>query len=630
VIFDIEGDDLNATLIHVLSYMDGDKVVSLTDYDGMREWLLAQPILIGHNIILWDVPTLERILDIKIKAKLIDTLALSWYLYDDRNVHGLEEWGEEFGIPKPVIKDWKTLPLETYIHRCEEDVKINDRLWRNQQKYLGLLYGVEPSNVTNLTIVWYLSFKLDCIQEQARSRWKVDKETILSNLDFLTTKKEEKEVVLRDVMPKVPVYASYKRPVRPFKKDGSLSSHGENWKARTESLGLTFDHMDDIKVAIGYEEPNPSSPDQQKKWLFSLGWKPLTFKYVKEDDGTSRAIPQIKKQFEPEFCDSVKELYEVEPKLKDLEGLSIINSRISNLNGLLEKEEDGWVKAEIGGLTNTLRFKHKKPCVNLPKVAADVLYGELVRECFVADDGYELCGSDMTALEDLTKRHYIYMYDPEYVEEMSKPGFDPHLDLAARSGKISLEDTNFYKWASKDGAQLNENTRANLKFIKKIRQDYKKTNYSATYGIGAEKLARDLKSTKQVAKQLLNDFWKRNEAVRKVADACEVKTVKGTRWLYNPVSKFWYTLRKEHDRFSTLNQSTGVYVFDKWIANFRKRRPQLTANFHDEVVLHLKKGNRDKMNKLLQEAIDKVNDEVKLNIKLSIDIKYGDNYGTIH
>jgi DNA polymerase I-like protein with 3'-5' exonuclease and polymerase domains len=202
--------------------------------------------------------------------------------------------------------------------------------------------------------------------------------------------------------------------------------------------------------------------------------------------------------------------------------------------------------------------------------------------------------------------------------------------LASRSGKISLEDIDFYKWASKDGAQLNANTMSNLKHIKKVRQDYKKTNYSATYGIGAEKLARDLKSTKQVAKQLLNDFWDRNAAVRKVADACEVKVVKGTKWLYNPVSKFWYTLRKEHDRFSTLNQSTGVYCFDKWIAHTRKKRPQLTAQFHDETIYQVKKGNRERMSKLLLEAIDKVNEEVKLNVRLSIDIKYGDNYAAIH
>jgi hypothetical protein len=118
--------------------------------------------------------------------------------------------------------------------------------------------------------------------------------------------------------------------------------------------------------------------------------------------------------------------------------------------------------------------------------------------------------------------------------------------------------------------------------------------------------------------------------VREVADNCEVKTVKGTRWLFNPVSKFWYTLRKEHDRFSTLNQSTGVYCFDKWIYHFRKKRSQLTAQFHDEVITQIKKNNREKMIALLQEAIDKVNEEVKLNVTLSIDIKFGDNYGAIH
>jgi hypothetical protein len=139
-----------------------------------------------------------------------------------------------------------------------------------------------------------------------------------------------------------------------------------------------------------------------------------------------------------------------------------------------------------------------------------------------------------------------------------------------------------------------------------------------------------LKSTKHIAKQLLNDFWDRNHAVREVADNCEVKTVKGTRWLFNPVSKFWYTLRKEHDRFSTLNQSTGVYCFDKWIYHFRKKRSQLTAQFHDEVITQIKKNNREKMIALLQEAIDKVNEEVKLNVTLSIDIKFGDNYGAIH
>jgi hypothetical protein len=40
------------------------------------------------------------------------------------------------------------------------------------------------------------------------------------------------------------------------------------------------------------------------------------------------------------------------------------------------------------------------------------------------------------------------------------------------------------------------------------------------------------------------------------------ETIK-TMWLYNPVSKFWYSAIYK-DIFSTLNQGTGVYCFDTW------------------------------------------------------------------
>lgn len=625
-VFDCEGNGLYPSKFHVLSYNDNGKIKSLTSHKEMKDWLLNQSTLIGHNIIRWDIPHLERVLGIKITARLIDTLPISWYLFDsDREKHGLEEWGETFGVEKPSVVDWENEPLEVYVHRCEQDVVINTKLWALEKDYLAVLYENDEPEL--LPIVDYLSFKMDCAREQEVSGWKLDKEKCKANLEKLTAIKDEKEEAVRGFMPKVPKYKAYKRPAKPFTKSGELSVHGQNWKARCESLGLTFDYEGDIKVLSSWEEPNPSSPQQVKDWLFSLGWQPITFKYVKEDDGNVRAIPQVKKLMEPEFCDSVRELYEKEPSLEILEGLSIINHRIGLLRGFLEKETDGWLKAEIGGLTNTLRFKHVKPCVNLP--GTDKLFGLEVRECLIADLGYELSGSDMTALEDLTKRHYMMPFDPDYVEEMSKPGFDPHLDLALRSGKISEEDLEFYKWASKDD-NLGENAKAQLKPIKKLRQDYKKTNYSATYGIGADKLSRELRTSRKVAKQLLDDYWERNWAIRKVADVQKVRSVNKQKWLFNPVSKFYYSLREEKDRFSTLNQSTGVYCFDLWIMEFRKKRPQLTAQFHDEVVLHIKQGFRDKCNALLQGAIDAVNDKLKLNVTLSIDIKYGQNYGSIH
>ena len=82
-VFDIEADGINATKIHCMvangKEVDKDFFVNLKPEDT----------LIGHNIIRYDIPVLERLLGIKIKAQLIDTLALSWYLFPTVNRHGL-------------------------------------------------------------------------------------------------------------------------------------------------------------------------------------------------------------------------------------------------------------------------------------------------------------------------------------------------------------------------------------------------------------------------------------------------------------------------------------------------------------------------------------------------------------
>ena len=50
----------------------------------------------------------------------------------------------------------------------------------------------------------------------------------------------------------------------------------------------------------------------------------------------------------------------------------------------------------------------------------------------------------------------------------------------------------------------------------------------------------------------------------------------------------WYSLRFDKDRFSTLNQGTGAYCFDTWVKYILSKRPQLTGQFHDEVILEIK------------------------------------------
>lgn len=599
----------------------------------MREWLVAQPVLIGHNIQRYDIPNLERLLNIKIKARLIDTLALSWYLYPQRSLHGLESWGEDFNVKKPEVEDWDNLSYEEYAHRCEQDVEINTLLWNKIKKHLSALYEVSEDEVEFLPIIRYLEFKIDCAKEQEKSKWRIDKELASNSLAELTEFISAKTEALKQVMPKVKEMGEKRKPAKMFKKNGQISSAGEAWLTFLNEMGLPEDHEGPVVYVKNLKEPNPVSTPQVKDWLFELGWEPISFKYDKNEDGSLRPIPQVRVDGEEgkELCQSVKDLIEVEPGIKELEGLTVAQHRAAILEGFIENmDEEGFVQAQINGLTNTLRFKHKT-VVNLPGVFKP--WGSHVRGCLIARDGFELCGSDMSSLEDLTKRHYMYEYDPEYVNEMSAPGFDPHLNLALFANAVTEEDVSIFKDVGKkkkENKPISHNEKGVFDFVSVLRKNFKVTNYSATYGVGAPKLSREMKVPLNEAKKLLEAYWKRNWAIRSVADACRVKRILGQEWLYNPVSKFWYSLRAEKDKFSTLNQSTGVYCFDSWVREIRKVRPQLTAQFHDEIVIEVKKGFREEVKKLLQSSLDKVNERLKLNVTLAIDIQFGNNYAEIH
>lgn len=671
-VFDIEADSLNPTKIWVMSaaiFSEGGwRVKSTTDYNEMRKFFLNCDVLIGHNIILWDIPNVERLLNIKVKAELIDTLALSWYLEPYRLKHGLEFWGEDFGIAKPKIADneWKgLLPNETQEHfdnkmkhRCEEDVKINCKLIDKQYKALSNLY--DNNNVEVTRLVKYLMFKMDCARAAGDSGWRVDIDRCQTVLTRLEAEKDEKVVELGLAMPQVYKYEemwkpnelyknpkTYKKPSTFEKKDGSLSAAGKKYKDLCDSIGVSAYTNDSIEVkskelnAVGMKwiqllednnlpetheepvtflkstkEPNPNSPSQIKDWLFGLGWQPETFVFKRESDGSTRKIEQIRKEIDGEkvLCDSVRKLFEKEPNLELLEGLSVLSHRIPILKGFLENaDENGYIKAEIQGLTNTLRFKHRI-VVNLPSVNKP--YGEDIRGCLIAPEGYELCGSDMSSLEDRTKQHYMWDYDPEYVKEMQTDDFDPHLDLAVVAGFLTEKQAQDHKdGIEKHGAE---------------RSKAKTANYACVYGAGGATVARGADMTKQEGINLVEKYWERNWSVKQIAEDQKVKRCFDGSWLFNPVSRFWYSLRTDKDRFSTLNQGTGVFCFDMWIYNFRKIRPQITGQMHDEVILTVKKGYRDEVTKLLKDAIVLTNKQLKLNRDLDVDVQFGNSYAEIH
>ena len=614
IVFDVEADNLldDATKIHCLSYTsDGKNYNTLFDYQDMRDLILSQRGLIGHNIVRYDAPLLEKILGIKITARLFDTLPMSWVLNYNRPKHGLESFGEDFGVPKPVIDDWQNLTREEYAHRCTEDVKINWLLWQDLLKRFMFIYKDKKELDKFFR---YLEFKMDCAATAEQVGWKLDVDLATRCVADLTQQQSEKVAELISVMPKRKVTAIKRKPKVCFKKDGSVSSMGEKWFELLDEHKLPRHYDGEVTVIKRWDEPNPNSSDQVKDWLYSLGWVPCTFKYNKnKETGEEKKVPQVRK--DGELTESVRLLIDDNPPVEVLEGLTIIQHRLGIFQGFLECERNGYVKAEINGLTNTLRFKHNKPLVNLPGV--DKPWGKEIRGCLIAPEGYILCGADMTSLEDTTKRHYMKPFDPTYVEEMSQAGFDPHLDLAKHAGAIKQSDIDAYNRGEKPE-------------LKALRKNYKVVNYSATYGVGSPKLSRETGMSIRQAQALLDAYWKRNWSVKAFVDAQKIRKINDEMWVQNPVSKFWHSLRYEKDVFSTLNQSTGAYCFDKWVAYYRTRRPNIIGQFHDESINLVKEGEQNEHSDALNWAIEKLNEDLKLNVDLGIDIQYGHKYSDVH
>ena len=623
-VFDIETDGLKPTLIHCLAASSGGAPAKATsDPLSILKWVKGKgKVLIGHNILSYDIPALEKLVGVELEHEMIDTLYLSWYLYPNRLTHGLDGWGEELGVEKPKVTDWEGLPPEEYRNRCRQDVEINTLLWEKQWKDLNKLYDT-PEEAMRL--VRYLTFKGMVVANQEKSKWKLNVKDAEAFLLKVQPIYDKDIAVLNSCMPKVPKLKVQKPPKALYKKAGGLSVAGAKWLDLLKELGLPEDHKTPVEFINSYDEPNAGSHKQVKEWLLGMGWKPDVFKYTGFGDD-KRAIPQLRQKDEDGMASlvpSVMKLMKDNPELKHLEQVGVDKHRLGIVEGFLKNvDEDGFLQATIGGLTNTLRLKHRV-IVNLPGVGKT--WGKDIRGMLEARDGHILLGSDQSALEDVTKNHYIYPYDPEYVREQGEKGYCPHVDIANLAG--FLDDAQVSR--HKSGDFLNAEDKAN---IKSQRAKAKPVNYGSLYGIQAAGLADATGMLKITCEKLLKVYWQRNKAVLELTEDLITKNVNGQLWLYQPVSKLWYTLRKEKDRFSTLNQGTGTFAFDLWVYHILKRRPQITGQFHDEVILEIKDTPEEiaKAEKILLDALDDTNNELRLNKDLGVDIQFNKTYAGIH
>ena len=656
-----QGDKAKLHNLCVMDIVDCNMTTFHTDTEQQRkdiQALLDQPtIFIMHNGICYDKNALKHFGYDVSKVIFVDTLALSWYLDLNRDKHGLENYGEEFGVPKPAIVDWESLTQQDYDHRVQEDVKIQYRTYKKLKSMFEELYG-EMTDYEFCThkVVKYLNFKMEQLEEQQNTKFKVDVPHAKKVIEELEQEIEHKTEQLKASMPKVPEYTKHTRPAKPFKKDGTLSATGEKWKSLCEEAEVAFDYEGEIKKVKQYNEPNPASSSQVKDWLFSLGWIPETFKYVKDDSGNERSIPQVYVQGSGgQVCPSIEKLAEEHEELQHLVGLGVLSHRKGCVKGFLDSLIFGeYVEASANGFTNTLRLKHRKPCVNLP--SSRVVYGEAVRSCLVAREGMLLGGADLSSLENRIKFNLQLPYDREYVLSQMSADFDPHLQIAQEGGLLKQHEVWFYKIVKEGFARENYPNDVNLdemlsypaelqktlvKHISEVRGKGKGTNYSCQYGAGAATVARTAGVPLSVGKALVKAYKKVNWSIEKIAESQTTKKVPHGTYQLNPFNGMWYHLKTDKDRFSTLVQGTGAYVLDLWLGfqfnlrnkpeyGFDENGVKLLASFHDEQVVEFKEVFKDNVELLMKESLSKVNERFKLEIPFDCDVQFGHTYADIH
>jgi uncharacterized pyridoxamine 5'-phosphate oxidase family protein len=645
--------------LHVLgiAYMDNEKkwTVKTTNKKEDVKKVFENPnkTIVGHNFFMFDVPALEKIFkDINIQATILDSLLVAWYIEPNRikegKKYGLGNYGEEFGVKKPEIESWTGLTYEEYTHRVTEDCKINTNLWVKHLAMLRELYENDDNRIKSL--LKFLMTKGKVYKMHQDNPLTLNVEQCEKNLLLFDEMIKERVDKLKTVMPKIAVDVIRTKPKNIYKANGELSVAGERWEKLIKGCNLEDDYDGEIKEVLKYEDANPQSPVQVKNWLFSLGWTPEIFNETVNTKGELKKIPQTKDK-EKNLCKSIIKLSEAIPEIKELTDLSLLQHRRGYFTGFMrDKIRGNKIVADIGGFTNTLRIRHRT-LVNLIKPSAP--YGEYVRSLLTPTEGEVMIGADVSALESITRNNFVYDIDRKFVEDQSHPFYDPHLEICEIAGLMSEAEVYFYKWWK----EKRKNPNITLEKIGKVPEDFnfildsyktdeektefhdkldkkrhsgKQTNYSSMYGIGKDKLAKELKITTKESAKLIDAYWIKNKCVKTFSESCETKTVGSQLWVKNPLNNYYYSLRSEKDIFSTINQGTGDYIFTLWQHNLMSMGVKLYAGFHDEIVTCCKSEDCEDVIVKLKKAMELVNKQLKLKVPVGIDYKIGKTYADVH
>ena len=633
-VFDVEStgllepwQDSVADRIHCAVFGDltGTYTVATTKEKFLEE-LKGVTTLVCHNLLTYDLPLLQKLGWIDsysvepdtingIGIKFVDTLILSRLINPERNAHGLDPWGERLGIKKPTIDDWENLTLEDYIHRCTEDVKINEAVFRTlKDQYTG--HNWKDS------IRLEKAFQDAVFKSEQYGMW-FDIEAGEKLYEELNQKMEAIEERVNRALPERTLPASQiKQPPKiRFKQDGTPSAHAvryfDSYLVDGDS-GWVVHHPNGSVYELGDGDIPPltttgtmtiSNQQDLKQHLLNIGWRPEYWNIDKETK--ERKSPRFNDQQTKELCPNLEKLGDKHPWVLDLTEWLMLRHRRNLLKG-----------SGTSGLLNhpRLRYDHRLPAgmvtigagthrvthrvvANLPRVSTP--YGAEIRALFGSPTGRAIVGFDASSLEDRLKGHYTYKYDGgEYATKINDPEYDAHTESAELWG-IS-------------------------------RSDAKTGNYALQFGAGIAKFANGLGVDKATGQHFYDLWWDNNAGLRDFKKAAETFWEdKGETYVIG-LDKRKIPCDTRHKVVNRIVQSAGAIVMKMATVLFNRLVEKhgldahMTEFYHDELVVECDPAVEDQVLELGIRSIQMAGRKFNLNVALDADGATGKSWADVH
>ena len=408
---------------------------------------------VGHNIIGYDAPTLNRILGTRLLiTDIVDTMVMSMvYSPSFSGGHSLANWGEKLKMKKGEFSDFSKFS-EEMLHYCIQDTLIcREILVRIVRRMADVGFSEDGLELEHRS--WAL------IKRQQNNGFAFDEKEANVLYSILRAKEDElKEKIYEYWPPRREKVATFKRP---YKKDGGRSANFTKHSQQYLDVAVSPDSQEYYCYDLVYF--NIGSPPQRIQKLLELGWEPKEFTKPSKTHPKGQPKATEKGQLTPSLAAFVEKAGK--PEVELIAEWIEVNARANMINTWLEayNPSTGCIHGSLW-LANTLRYRHSNPnTANIPGVRLDSekhpLRGSEGKWTYEARDlwkvrkeGRRLVGVDAKGIQLRVLAHYLN--NEGFTESVLSE--DPHEANKKRFGFASRPLTKTITYAILMGAGDNK------------------------------------------------------------------------------------------------------------------------------------------------------------------------------